>query len=60
MHPHQAAMAERVTVVIAERSFGGGSNVGKDKRRSRLGGDALEVNAVPGGCRRGEDAWLGT
>jgi len=53
-------MAERVTVVIAERSFGGGSNVGKDKRRSRLGGDALEVNAVPGGCRRGEDAWLGT
>lgn len=53
-------MAERVAVVIAEGSFSGGSNVGKDQRRSCLGGNSLKVNAVPGWGGRGEDAWFGT
>lgn len=59
MHPHQTSMVEWVAVLITEGTFGGGSNVGEDEGRGRLGSDALEVDAVPrGGCRC-EDTRLG-
>lgn len=56
VHPHQAAMAERVAVVLAERTLGGSAYMGKDKARSCLRGDPLEVGAVPGRYRRSEEA----
>lgn len=59
VHPHQTTVAERMAVVIAEGTFGGGANVGEDEGRGGFGGDALEVDAVPGWDDRGEDAWFG-
>lgn len=56
VHPHQAAMAEGVAVVLAQGAFCGGPDVGEDKARGRLGGDALQVCAVPRRNRRGEEA----
>jgi hypothetical protein len=53
-------MAERVAVVIAEGTFGACPYVGEDEGGSGLGGYSLEVDAVPGGDYRGEDAGLGT
>jgi len=52
-------MAERVAVVIAERSFGCGSNVGEDQRGRCLRGDPLEINTIPSWGSRGEYTWLG-
>lgn len=49
-------MAERVTIVLAERPFGGGSDMGKDQSRRSFGGNSLQVHAVPGRCGRGEEA----
>ena len=51
-------MGERVAVVVAERAFGGGANVGEDQGRGCLGGYPLQIYAVPGGNGRSEDAWL--
>jgi len=52
-------MAERVAVVITERAFRGSANVGEDEGGSCLGGNALQVDAVPGRNNGSEDAWLG-
>lgn len=60
MHPHQTAVAERVAVVIAERTFGGRTNVSEDERGGSFRGDALEVDTVPGGDDGGEYTWFGT
>jgi hypothetical protein len=60
MHPHQTAVAEGVAVVIAEGTFGGSSYVGEDQRGCRLGGNSLEVYAVPCRSCRCEYAGLGT
>lgn len=59
VHPHQAAMAEGVAVVLAERAFSRRSDVGEDQLGCRLGGKALEVHAVPGGRGRSEEAGRG-
>jgi hypothetical protein len=34
--------------------------MGEDERRCRLGRDAREIDAIPGGDRGGEDAGFGT
>lgn len=47
MHPHQAAMCERVAVVLAQGTFGGSAHMGEDEVRCRLGGDSLQVCAIP-------------
>ncbi len=59
VHPHQAAMAERVAVVLAQRPLGGRANMGEDQVGGGLGGEALQVGAVPGGRGRGEQARRG-
>lgn len=48
MHPHQAAVAEWVAVVIAEGTFGRGPDVCEDEVGSGFGRDSLEVDTVPG------------
>jgi hypothetical protein len=47
-----------MAVVITKGAFCGRSNMGEDQRRGRLGGYPLQVDAVPSGDGRGEDAWL--
>lgn len=44
-------MAERVTVIFAERSFGRGSDMREDETRCGLGGHTVEIRAVPDGYR---------
>ena len=51
-------MRKGVAVIITERTFGSGSHMGKDQWRGRLRGYTLQVDAVPGGDGRSEDAWL--
>lgn len=53
-------MAEWVAVVLTKRAFGGGTNVGKYKSRCGLGGDTMEVGAIPCGNGRGEEAGCGS
>jgi hypothetical protein len=60
MHPHQTSVAKWMAIVIAERPFGCGANVGKDEVRGGFGGDSLKIDAIPGRCRRCEYAWLRT
>jgi hypothetical protein len=49
-------MAERVAVVLAQGALGRGANMGKYEPGCGLGGDSLEVRAVPGGDRGREEA----
>lgn len=49
-------MSEGVTVGVREGAFGGGADVGEDEGGSRFGGEAGEVDAVPGWSSGGEDA----
>jgi len=49
-------MAERVAVVFAERALGGSADVRKNQARGCLGGETLEVGAVPGRGSRSEEA----
>src|SRR5438132_1371210 len=60
MHPHQTAMAEWVAVIIAQGALGGGAYVREDQMRGGLGGNSLEVDAVPCWCRRCKYARLWT
>lgn len=55
VHPHQAIMVERVAVVLGERALRRGSDVGENKSRGRLGGNAMKIGAVPCGNRRREE-----
>lgn len=47
-----------MAVVIAEGAFGRCADVGEDQRGCGLGGYSLEVDAIPGGSGRCEDAGL--
>lgn len=49
-------MCKWVAVVLGEGALGRGADMGEDEPRRRLGGDALQVGAVPGGYGRGEEA----
>lgn len=49
-------MCERVAVVFAQGALGRGSDMAKDKAGCGLGGDTLQVGAVPGGNGRCEKA----
>lgn len=49
-------MAERVAVVFAQRTFGRSAYVGEDQVGSSLGGEPLQIHAVPGGGCRCEQA----
>jgi hypothetical protein len=44
-------MAEWVAVIITEGAFGSGTHVGEDEMGRSLGGNSLEVDAVPCRCR---------
>lgn len=59
MHEHQALIAKRVAVGVAEISFGGGAHVCEDEGGGGFGGESREVDAVPGGDGRSEDAGVG-
>lgn len=59
VHEHDAFVAEGVAVAVAEVAFGCGAYVGEDEGRGCFGGDAREVDAVPGGDCGGEDAGRG-
>jgi hypothetical protein len=48
-------MAKRVAVVLTERALGRSAHVRKDQVRRRLRRDPLEIRAVPGRHRRGEE-----
>jgi hypothetical protein len=58
-------MAERMAIIIAERTFSRGADVGKNKMGGGLGGDSLEIDAVPRRYGRGENTriwaklWVG-
>jgi len=56
VHPHQTAVAERVAVVLAQGALSSSSDVGEDEVRCRLGGQPLQVDAVPCGGRGCEEA----
>lgn len=56
MHEHDCAVAEGVAVLVAKVAFGGCADVGEDERGGGFGGQALEVEAIPGGDGGGEDA----
>lgn len=58
VHPHETVVAEGVAVLVREVALGGGADMGEDERGAGLGCQALEVQAVPSGDGRGEDAWL--
>ncbi|MCJ1407568.1 hypothetical protein MMC19_001639 [Ptychographa xylographoides] len=59
VHPHEPRVAEGVAVCVGEGAGGGGAHVGEDQRRSRVGGQTREVDAVPGRDGGGEEARLG-
>lgn len=52
-------MAEGMAVLVREIAFGGCAHVREDERGSGFGGEAREVEAVPGGDGRGEDGGRG-
>ena len=56
VHEHEAAVVKGVAVVLAKGSLGRGAHVREDQARGRLGGDAVEVRAVPCRYGRGEEA----
>lgn len=45
-----------MAVRVGQAALGGGAYVGEDQRGCRLGGEAGEIDAVPGGSRAGENA----
>lgn len=60
MHEHEAFVAERVAVAVAEVPLGCSADVGEDEARRGFRRDAREVYAVPCWDRGGEDAGRGT
>lgn len=50
-------MGEGMAVVFAQRALGRGADVAEDESGGGLGGDSLEVRAVPSGDGRSEEAW---
>ena len=60
MHEHQTTTRERVTILLAEIPLGRRTYMRKHEFRLRFAGQSLEVYAVPGGDRGGEDGGLRT
>ena len=56
VHEHDAAVGERVAVRVGQATFGGSADVGEDEGGGGFGGEAGEVDAIPGGNDTGEDA----
>lgn len=53
-------MAERMAVVIAQRTFCSSSDVGEDKMGSGLRGNSLQIDTVPCRYSRGKDTRIWT
>jgi hypothetical protein len=60
MHEHQALIRERVAIRVGQVALCCGANVCEYERGCGFGSDAREVDAVPRGNGRREDAWFGT
>lgn len=58
VHPHQAAVPEGVAVLLAQVALRRGAHVRKNEGGGCFGGEARQVDAVPGGDGGGEDARL--
>ena len=58
VHPHEILVAEGMAVAIRQAAFCGCPHVGEDERRSGLGGQAREIDAVPSRDGGGEDTGI--
>ena len=59
VHPHQTAIGKGVAVVFAQGTFGSSTDMGEDQSGGSLGGEAVQVGAVPSGNGGGEEARAG-